>query len=183
VHTGYDHFPAGTVVHWRVEQDGKISGRGSFVTLPGGGYHFITQSLGTMINASPDVGQVHYSWTANGVHTHFTVTREPGCSGVSRAGDSGNGDLFEVDLRRCTLLHIGYQYFPPGTRIAYGIMQGIKVRALGVFTTTPGRGYHFVMLDIYTKLKHSQTAAVTFYWRLQKGGVLLHYTVHTAPGC
>ena len=182
IHTGYQNFPAGVVVHWRVKQDGTVSGRGSFVTAAGRGYHFITQSLGTMINASPDVGQVHYAWTIGGVHSHLTVTREPGCSGVTRAGDSGLGDFFEVDLRQCTLLHIGYQYFPPSTRIAYGIIQGARVESLGLFVTEPGRGYHFLMLNVHKKLRHHTNAMVTFYWH-DGHGPLLHYTVHTSPGC
>jgi hypothetical protein len=182
IHTGYEHFPAGTIVRWRVKQDGTVSGRGSFVTVAGGGYHFITQSLGTMINASPDVGQVHYSWNIGHVHSHLTVTREPGCSGVSRAGESGLGDFFEVDLRRCTLLHIGYQYFPPSTRIAYGIIQGSRFKGIGLFVTKPGRGYHFLMLSLPKKLGHNTDAMITFYWHDGKGP-LLHYTVHTSPGC
>ena len=112
VHEGYEHFPAGTVVHWRVEQTPAVITTGSFTTVAGHGYHFITQSLGQTLEASPNTAKVHYHWTIHRTAEHVTYTREPGCSGTTPSGASSPADIFGVTVKSCRTLHFGYQYFP-----------------------------------------------------------------------
>ena len=181
VHTGYENFPAGTVIHWRVSQDSKLISTGQFSALGTSGYHFITQLLGSRLQSAPLNGQVRYSWVINGVASHYTVTRAPGCTGVTSTGVSGVGDIFDIDLRQCTLLHVGYQYFPANTQIVYAIRRNNTLKALGEITTVSGSGYHFLMKNLGTTLPSGRTEAITFYWRIK--GPFLRYTVTKNPGC
>jgi hypothetical protein len=181
VHAGYEHFPAGTTIFWKVKQDGLVAGTGHFVTESGSGYHFVTQSIGVMLNASPDTGTVRFSWSVHGVYGRVQVKRAPGCSGTSRSGEPGLGDIFRVDLKSCVNLHVDYQYFPADTLIAWGVRQSGHTKSFGHFRTASGLGYHFLTQPLGTKLTSNVTGDVIFWWKLH--GQLMHYIVHTSPGC
>src|ERR1700687_3277985 len=45
LHIGYKHFPAGTILHWTVNQHGRDVATGQFVTAPGPGMHFDSAKL------------------------------------------------------------------------------------------------------------------------------------------
>jgi hypothetical protein len=83
LHVGYNYFPAGTIVHWHVNQTGTGTlASGSFTTLGGGRtYHFLTMPLG--VTLKPDSASSHthvrLSWTIKGAITNYEVTRDPGC--------------------------------------------------------------------------------------------------------
>ena len=80
LHVGYNYFPAGVVVHWNMSQgDVKVSSNNLFTTLAGGReYHFLTQPIGATLQPDPDA-RVRFSWTINGVLSHYVVTRYNGC--------------------------------------------------------------------------------------------------------
>lgn len=83
LHVGYDWFPAGMVVHWRVNQTGTGTlASGAFTTLGGGRkYHFFTTPLG--VTLKPDSGSSHthvrFFWNVGTTTFVHAVTRDPGC--------------------------------------------------------------------------------------------------------
>jgi hypothetical protein len=83
LHVGYNYFPAGVGVHWRVNQTGTGTlASGSFVTLGGRRtYHFVTAPLG--VTLAPDSVSSHthvrFSWTIGTKSVAYEVTRDPGC--------------------------------------------------------------------------------------------------------
>jgi hypothetical protein len=83
LHVGYDYFPAGTVVHWAINQTGTGTlASGSFTPLGGGRtYHFLTMPLGVTLKPDSVSSHTHvrFSWTIKGVITDYEVTRDPGC--------------------------------------------------------------------------------------------------------
>lgn len=191
VHTGYQHFPAGTVIHWQVKQSGRPHRSGSFTTVAGNGYHFITQLIGITLRPAPVKGQILYSWLARGTMQHYSVSREPGCSSAPPGGTSGGssggaGTIREVDLRQCTLLHLGYANFPVHTTVSWGVKQGnlsaaAPFKAIGFFETAKGSGSHFLMSQLNAKLGHAANALVTFYWAVN--GRHMSYSATRKPGC
>jgi len=188
VHEGYEHFPAGTVVHWRVKQLGVVVARGSYVAEGGRGNHFITQPLGVRLKASPEKGSVYYRWTIRGVVYHHSARVAPGCSGTAWLGGSGPGDFFVVRLARCENLHVGYQWFPTKTLVKWVVQQGSKTRT-GSFTAQDGYGYHFLDEPLGgTKLRSGTDAKVTFRWVLRdtRWPVFVHYyhyVINRSTGC
>jgi hypothetical protein len=86
LHVGYNYFPAGIVVHWRVNQTGTGTlATGSFTTLTGGRtYHFLTMPLG--VTLQPDSRSTHthvrFTWTIGTATTHYEATRDPGCEAL-----------------------------------------------------------------------------------------------------
>jgi hypothetical protein len=80
---GYNHFPDGTPVNWRVLQDHKPVAVGSFVAQGGGAtFHFETASLGLKLegrDTHPDGADVQFDWSINGVPFRYSVRRDPNC--------------------------------------------------------------------------------------------------------
>jgi hypothetical protein len=80
---GYNHFPDGTPVNWRVLQSGKPVAVGSFVAQGGGSTnHFETANLGVKLegrDAHPDGADVQFDWSINGVPFRYSVRRDPNC--------------------------------------------------------------------------------------------------------
>jgi hypothetical protein len=68
---GYNHFPDGTPVNWKVTQSRKPVAVGSFVAQGGGSTnHFETAALGLKLegrDAHPDGADVQFDWSINGV--------------------------------------------------------------------------------------------------------------------
>jgi hypothetical protein len=80
---GYNHFPDGTPVNWRVLQSRKPVAVGSFVAQGGGSTnHFETAALGVKLegrDAHPDGADVQFDWSINGVPFRYAVRRDPNC--------------------------------------------------------------------------------------------------------
>ena len=83
---GYNRFPNGTVVNWRIDQTGTGTlTKGTFTAIGGGKlgsktYHFLSIPLGLVLNGSKAFHtHVRYYWTINGVTTNFEADRGPGC--------------------------------------------------------------------------------------------------------
>ena len=75
---GYNFFPEGTSVHWRLAQNGTARSHGQFVTLGGGlTYHFVVQPI--VPHLPPDGGSidVDFDWTIEGVPFGYSVRRVP----------------------------------------------------------------------------------------------------------
>jgi len=80
---GYNHFPDGTPVNWRVMQSNKPVAVGSFVAVGGGSInHFETMPLGVKLtgrDSEPDGADVQFDWNINGVPFRYSVRRDPNC--------------------------------------------------------------------------------------------------------
>jgi hypothetical protein len=75
---GYNYFPEGTVVYWRVAQHARPAAAGEFVTDGGGNtYHFVTLPLGVELEPDPDGADVHFTWAIGGVPFQYSVRRDP----------------------------------------------------------------------------------------------------------
>ena len=80
---GYNHFPDGTPVNWRVTQSRKPVAVGSFVAQGGGSTnHYETMPLGVKLqgrDSEPDGADVQFNWNVNGVPFRYSVRRDPNC--------------------------------------------------------------------------------------------------------
>lgn len=75
---GYNYFPEGTVVYWRIAQRARPAASGEFVTDGGGNaYHFVTLPLGVELEPDPDGADVHFTWAIGGVPFQYSVRRDP----------------------------------------------------------------------------------------------------------
>jgi hypothetical protein len=76
LHIGYNFFPEGTVVEWRVMQNRVPVAVGQLVTEGGGSEnHFETLPLGVQLTPSADGADVHFTWAINGVPFRYSVRR------------------------------------------------------------------------------------------------------------
>jgi hypothetical protein len=80
---GYNHFPEGTELRWRINQNQVEAARGSFVTKGGGSTnHVETITLGVKLigrELQPDGADVQFDWAVNGVPFGYSVRRDPNC--------------------------------------------------------------------------------------------------------
>ena len=80
---GYNHFPDGTPVNWRITQSRKPVAVGSFVTKGGGSTnHYETMPLGVKLagrDSEPDGADVQFDWSINGVPFRYSVRRDSNC--------------------------------------------------------------------------------------------------------
>ena len=80
---GYNHFPEGVDLRWRVTQNRVPVAVGRFVTKGGGSTnHFETVPLGVKLegrNTQPDGADVQFDWTINDVPFRYSVRRDPNC--------------------------------------------------------------------------------------------------------
>ena len=75
---GYNYFPEGTTVYWRIAQHAHHRAEGEFVTDGGGNtYHFVTLPLGVELEPDPDGADVHFTWAIGGVPFQYSVRRDP----------------------------------------------------------------------------------------------------------
>jgi len=80
---GYNHFPEGTPLRWRVSQNRALAATGDFVTKGGGSTnHLETIPLGVKLQGRdllPDGADVEFEWSINGVPFRYSVRRDPNC--------------------------------------------------------------------------------------------------------
>jgi DNA-binding beta-propeller fold protein YncE len=105
---------------------------------------------------------------------------------VAYAVSSHRPHIFEVVIKLCRNLHVGYNYFPAGTVVHWNLSQaGVKVVSGQQFTTLGGgRTYHFLTMPLGVTLQPEATAGeakVRFSWTIN--GVLFKYGVQRDPGC
>lgn len=76
---GYNYFPEGTVVSWKVSQRRATRATGEFVTNGGGStYHFVTAPFETRLPTDSDAADVLFTWTIGDVPFRYSVKRDPG---------------------------------------------------------------------------------------------------------
>jgi hypothetical protein len=72
---GYNFFPDGTTVRWRVADNGAAIAAGEFVTAGGGSLqHYETVALGTAISDPREV-EVSFNWVIRDVPFSYSVRR------------------------------------------------------------------------------------------------------------
>jgi len=80
---GYNHFPEGTELRWRVTQNRFQAASGSFVAKGGGSTsHVETVPLGVKLEGrqtQPDGADVQFDWSINGVPFRYSVRRDTNC--------------------------------------------------------------------------------------------------------
>jgi hypothetical protein len=80
---GYNHFPDGTELRWRVTQSRVPAASGMFITRGGGSTnHVETVPLGVKLagrDTHPDGADVQFDWSINGVPFRYSVRRDPNC--------------------------------------------------------------------------------------------------------
>ena len=91
-----------------------------------------------------------------------------------------SNQIFQVELRRCTKLHVGYNYFPAGTVVRWNVSQNKVVVAHGQFTTLGGgKDYHFLTQSLGVALQPFPDAHVHFHWTINN--VDFSYTAIRKP--
>jgi hypothetical protein len=106
----------------------------------------------------------------------------------TKSGSKGPGNIFEVDLKSCINLHVGYNRFPDGTVVHWLVTSnGFGTVATGQFTAIGGgklgsKTYHFETQPLGTTLHPEPVQShVHFSWTI--GSTTTHYTVTRDPGC
>jgi hypothetical protein len=105
----------------------------------------------------------------------------------------GKGNIFEVDLRRCVNLHVGYNRFPSGVVVMWNVTQngsgGVRLGkvAKGSFTTIAGgkhgsKTYHFITQALGTVLKQEPDFHSHVHFRWKIGSDVFRYAVTRNPG-
>jgi hypothetical protein len=71
---GYNYFPEGTQVRWRITRDGTVKAVGDFVTYGGGSsYHFVTMPLDVALGPDQGGTEVYFAWVIGGVPFEYSV--------------------------------------------------------------------------------------------------------------
>lgn len=144
----------------------------------------------TFWTADLSTGDVYRFNIATGAElSHFSVGGEVG--GISLFGElkvvNGGGhspNLFEVDVRHCNEIHIGYNYFPAGTVIHWHANQtGRGTLGSGSITTTApnGKTYHFVDLTHTLPLQSGLHTHIYFTWTIS--GKVTKFVSTRGPAC
>lgn len=93
-------------------------------------------------------------------------------------------NIFEVDVKGCMTIHIGYNYFPVGTVINWHVNQtGRGTLGSGSTTTVAptGKTMHFVDLTHTLPLLSGLHTHIYFNWTI--GGQTTKYVVTRGPAC
>jgi hypothetical protein len=97
-----------------------------------------------------------------------------GCGGGGgNCGAGVTGCIFQVELRRCVNLHVGYNRFPDGTLVRWNISQNSVFVSKGQFTAIGGgvngsATYHFLTQPIGATLSPTKPDAhVHFHWTIK----------------
>ncbi|MDQ1385913.1 MAG: hypothetical protein QOG65_3292 [Actinomycetota bacterium] len=108
-----------------------------------------------------------------------------GCGSSVIGGGGGHApNIFELDVKRCTTIHIGYNYFPVGTVIHWRVNQtGRGTLATGSYTTVAptGKTMHFADLTRSLSLKSGLHTHIYFRWTIS--GVITKYVLTRGPAC
>ena len=74
---GYNYFPDGTTVRWRVARNGTERSDGEFVTIGGGStYHYALMKLEPVLSSDAGAVEVDFDWNIGGVPFNYSVRRE-----------------------------------------------------------------------------------------------------------
>ncbi|MDQ1434710.1 MAG: hypothetical protein QOF59_1526 [Actinomycetota bacterium] len=139
----------------------------------------------TFSNISADFNSGTVNFTGglkSGASAYFSLEGVVTASSIHPTGKPPN--IFEVDVKRCSTIHIGYNYFPVGTVIHWHVNQtGTGTIASGSTTTVAptGKTMHFVDLTHSLTLKSGLHTHIYFNWGIN--GQTTRYVVTRGPSC
>jgi uncharacterized repeat protein (TIGR01451 family) len=116
----------------------------------------------------------------------YTVAPTGNTALVTVQTPSTQGNIFQVELRNCINLHVGYNRFPNGTVVRWNVSQNAINVSNGQFTAIGGgvygsKTYHFLTQPLGVTLAPSPDGHVHFHWVIN--GVNYGYTAIRKPGC
>jgi uncharacterized repeat protein (TIGR01451 family) len=179
--SGFSYRAASTT--GAVSSDPLINGRNLSwvgpINDPAGGnvsIHFnvtVSSVIGTYYNNAGGNPQGSYIVTPTGATAPITVR-------------ATGPQIFQVELRNCTNLHVGYNRFPNGTVVRWNVSQNAIVVSHGQFTAIGGglygsKTYHFLTQPLGVTLQPSPEGHVHFHWVINN--TKFNYTAIRAPGC
>lgn len=107
---------------------------------------------------------------------------------ASPAAAANAPTIFQVELRNCANLHVGYNQFPAGTVVRWNVTQSAPVVApawfvsTGQFTTLGGgKTYHFLTQPLGSGLWPNPDGHVHFHWTINNTD--FSSTAIRKPGC
>jgi hypothetical protein len=90
--------------------------------------------------------------------------------------------IFQVELRNCRKLHVGYNFFPAGTAVHWNVTREGRVAASGQFRAIGGEhAFHFLTQPLGVTLPAFPDGAAHFTWVFN--GSEVSYVATRAPGC
>jgi uncharacterized membrane protein len=72
--------------------------------------------------------------------------------------------IFQVEIRDCHLLHVGYEHIPAGTTVHWEVFMSGKSRGTGQWVAATGPGLHFLNMPIPDPFPKTGKALVNFSW-------------------
>jgi hypothetical protein len=109
------------------------------------------------------------------------------CNGCGSSVIGGGGhapSIFELDVRYCRTIHVGYNYFPVGTVVNWYVNQTGRGRLQSGSITTvapTGKTYHFLNLTTTLTLYSGLHTHVYLHWTIK--GVTTRIAVTRGPAC
>ena len=90
--------------------------------------------------------------------------------------------IFQVELRNCRNLHVGYNGFPDGAVVNWTVTRKDRVVSTGQFTAIgAGDTYHFLTQPLGVTIPPYPDGAANFSWQIN--GVTSTYSAARSPGC
>ena len=91
-------------------------------------------------------------------------------------------NIFQVEFRHCINLHVGYNFFAPGTLVHWNVTRQGRVVSRGQFRALGGKKlHHFLTQPLGVTLPHNPDGSAHFTWTVN--GADYSYNATRAPGC
>ena len=82
---------------------------------------------------------------------------------VTHPAPAGAADIFQIEIRHCSRLHVGYKNFPPATVVRWRITEPGRADLSGQFVTPATKGFHFLTTQLPLALDPAAKARIRFY--------------------
>ena len=114
-----------------------------------------------MCNPAIHTATANQTWIGPAPTTTTTVSETT----TTMAPTSHPPSVFQVELRRCRYLHVGYNRFPAGTVVHWSVSEHGATVATGQFSTLGGgRKYHFVTPLLGVAVEPDSKGRVDLQW-------------------
>jgi hypothetical protein len=81
---------------------------------------------------------------------------------VARPAPAGAADIFQIEIRHCSRLHVGYKNFPPATVVRWRVTEPGRAYLSGQFVTPATQGFHFLTTQLPVALDPAAKARISF---------------------
>jgi hypothetical protein len=114
-----------------------------------------------MCNPAIHTATATKTWTT----TEPTTTTAPTTTTTTAPPVGPPGNIFQVELRKCTNLHVGFNKFLAGIVVHWRVTQHGSVASTGQFTTLGGgKKNHFITPPLQARLQPSPKGSVRLQW-------------------